>query len=834
MSLRINHNISSMNGHRQLTKNNEMMSRSLERLSSGLKINRAADGAAGLVISEQMRAQITGLGQAISNSETAISMVQTTEGALNEVNSLLIKARELTLHAANSGANDSNQRAADQAELDNVIQTITRIADVTQFGTKKLLDGSLNGASTLGTGITRISVGNLANNAGISAGTTTLAVTSGTKEAMSLNKTGATTDAYVFTTAVTGLAMGTNTITAGVTVALTVGTGTVAIVTTGVTTATALAASLNTAVSGLGLGYNVTADGNGAINVQRATVGSSDFTSQITFSKAATALVTGSVETITSSVTVTTGNGTAATAATQIFSAAALSGVTDTTVVATGTFVKYQIDTATGGTFSGSHTVTLGQTMAQVLTSVNTLIQAHATFTGSTVSLVASGVASGLEFKLSRDLDTVATDFNFSLSIDYNNNPNTQSEAHTMLLSSGTYSTGSLANSTFISGGGANVSGVGVAGLLATALLNTGNAMNLTIEGQTVTVSGGQTLASIASGFTTKIQALGGGLSGIEVRFFSGITTLTGGTFAGIQGSTGVSTLGGAGFLAYNANGAQFNITLSVDQAFGVDVVLTDIETVNGAPAGATLNLTTAAQVRSSGVTTIAGIASTTISSTVAGSTVVSGVDTLATLTSANGVVMNLVQTSITASGVATLGLTSGSQALGYKEFSTELTTGLTSAGGSSSFTLGNGALFQVGANGSQLVGLVVSNSSSKELGRGVSTSLSSLEDLLSSSTAALTNGLSSEALKVIDAAIDQITNQRGKLGAFQANTLESGLSSLRVSRENLTAAESTIRDVDFAEESAMFTRNQILVQASTSMLAQANQMPQNVLKLLG
>jgi len=74
----------------------------------------------------------------------------------------------------------------------------------------------------------------------------------------------------------------------------------------------------------------------------------------------------------------------------------------------------------------------------------------------------------------------------------------------------------------------------------------------------------------------------------------------------------------------------------------------------------------------------------------------------------------------------------------------------------------------------------------------------------------------------------------RGRLGAFQSNTLESGLNSLRVSNENLTAAESTIRDTDFASESAIFTKNQILVQASTSMLAQANQLPQNVLKLLG
>jgi flagellin len=89
-------------------------------------------------------------------------------------------------------------------------------------------------------------------------------------------------------------------------------------------------------------------------------------------------------------------------------------------------------------------------------------------------------------------------------------------------------------------------------------------------------------------------------------------------------------------------------------------------------------------------------------------------------------------------------------------------------------------------------------------------------------------------ALSAIEAAISTVTDQRGKLGAIQANTLETALNSLRVSFENLKAAESTIRDVDFAEESATFTRNTILVQSATAMLAQANQLPQNVLKLLG
>jgi flagellin len=112
----------------------------------------------------------------------------------------------------------------------------------------------------------------------------------------------------------------------------------------------------------------------------------------------------------------------------------------------------------------------------------------------------------------------------------------------------------------------------------------------------------------------------------------------------------------------------------------------------------------------------------------------------------------------------------------------------------------------------------------------GVSATYKSLGQLNGS----LTSGNATEALKVIDKAIDDVTVMRGKLGAFQANTLETNISSLKIASENLTAAESSIRDVDFAEESAQFTKNNILVQSATAMLAQANQLPNNVLKLLG
>ena len=146
MAFRINHNIASMNAYRNLARNDMGLATSLERLSSGLRINKSADDPAGLVVSENMRAQIAGLSQAIENSELATAMVQTAEGALTEVHSLLNSMRELAIHAANEGANSAADLAADQAEIDNAIATINRIASQTQFGTKKMLDGS-NGVS---------------------------------------------------------------------------------------------------------------------------------------------------------------------------------------------------------------------------------------------------------------------------------------------------------------------------------------------------------------------------------------------------------------------------------------------------------------------------------------------------------------------------------------------------------------------------------------------------------------------------------------------------------------------------------------------------------------
>jgi flagellin len=118
------------------------MSKSIERLSSGFRVNRASDDPAGLVISEKLRAQIGGLGQAISNSQDAVNVVRTAEAALTEVHSILRSMRDLAVHASNTGATDEASRAADQAQIESAIDTLNRISESTQFGTRQLLDGS--------------------------------------------------------------------------------------------------------------------------------------------------------------------------------------------------------------------------------------------------------------------------------------------------------------------------------------------------------------------------------------------------------------------------------------------------------------------------------------------------------------------------------------------------------------------------------------------------------------------------------------------------------------------------------------------------------------------
>src|SRR4029079_15575538 len=140
--MRINQNIMAFNAYRNLTSTGGMLGKSLEKLSSGFRINRAADDASGLVISQGLRAQVSGLRQATRNAQDGISVVQTAEGALNEVHTMLNRMRDLAVQSANTGANDQAARDATQTELVALRTDVNRISTSTKFGGVSLLDGT--------------------------------------------------------------------------------------------------------------------------------------------------------------------------------------------------------------------------------------------------------------------------------------------------------------------------------------------------------------------------------------------------------------------------------------------------------------------------------------------------------------------------------------------------------------------------------------------------------------------------------------------------------------------------------------------------------------------
>lgn len=146
--MRINNNMMAMNTHRQLGINNNSGARSMEKLSSGYRINRAGDDAAGLSISEKMRGQIRGLNMASRNAQDGVSLIQTAEGALNEVHSIAQRMRELAVQSAND-TNVAEDRTALKSEYDELASEIERIGNNTQFNKQNLLDGSTGDSGTV-------------------------------------------------------------------------------------------------------------------------------------------------------------------------------------------------------------------------------------------------------------------------------------------------------------------------------------------------------------------------------------------------------------------------------------------------------------------------------------------------------------------------------------------------------------------------------------------------------------------------------------------------------------------------------------------------------------
>jgi flagellin len=170
--VRINNNAIAFNAYRNVTNTEGGLGKSLEKLSSGFRINRAADDAAGLVISQKLRYEVSGLKVATRNAQDGVSVVQTAEGALSEVHNMLQRMRDLAVQSANTGSVDTTAVSAAQSEVDELLAEVTRIKDSTKFGGVKLLDGSYDKVFQVGAdsgSVITVSIGSLVTNVGFSA-----------------------------------------------------------------------------------------------------------------------------------------------------------------------------------------------------------------------------------------------------------------------------------------------------------------------------------------------------------------------------------------------------------------------------------------------------------------------------------------------------------------------------------------------------------------------------------------------------------------------------------------------------------------------------------------
>ncbi len=724
MALRINHNVTALNANRNLINSSNMLSKSMEKLSSGFRINRAADNPAGLVISEQFRAQIAGLNRAIDNSEGSINMIQTAEGALTEINSLLVSMRELSIHAANEGFNDVNQLAADQAEIGNALKTIDRIAANTEFGTKKLLDGSKDNIAT---------------------------ITSSNTSGVSIEQS--------------NLKSGTHSITATKTADAT--------------------ATLNTTSLGLSLVGNGTPtnleekihniDVLQASDVAKKTSGKINITDAFANSLVlATAADKANVD---SAATVGAATVDASTAGNY-------------TVV-----INYQEN---GEATTGDQTLTValaaGDTSAQVASKFQTAINANAALTGK---VNASINANSLRF----EAQNIGANYSFKVSSASND-----ATANYFTFTAGASDRGVSDN---------------VLNFTATTASNAGTTAAVTVAANTYT--------SVAALNTAINTALGTAFAKVQGDNTANdiVATVVGASSDQIEFAT--RDEGSAFKIKHNAiNGDKgdlenvLNLTNDTTANAGVDALVSFDNFTN-----------TISSVKYAGTNTAVTLQNKATGSTNVG-TIKMNIASAQTGINVGNLLLDAKAAKFDVrlnAGPATA-VTAGKEADIFsadRTQSVKVKYALNSTGGTETiFNTDQSLVFQIGGSVGQTATIGLRGMAAKSLGKNLAGNMFSSLSAIDVTTAAGAQ----DAQAVIDAAINEVSETRGTLGSFQKNTLESNLRNLRIASQNLTAAESNIRDTDIAKEMSEFTKNQILVQAGTAMLAQANQIPQAVLSL--
>lgn len=827
---RINTNVSSLIAQKTLARTNAELQTSLTRLSTGLRINTGKDDPAGLIASENLRRDITSIEKAVSNSERANQLIATADSALGQVSSLLNDIRGLVVEAANTGALSDEQIKANQLQVDSSLEAIDRISQVTTFQGRKILDGSLSFLTSAGTGFgtvanlqidqanlgssgslaVGVTIANAATQAAITNTATGVGVTVGTSSTGTLTFTDITTPGAAASGTLTfadviaqaeassnlatsGLADASNAV-GSLTVANTSSfAGAAGNALTVVFAEDSGVATHSAAVSGNTLTITVGTQGAGATIALSSIIsglsGDTDFTDNLTSTVSAGDYTVGTD--VGASLTFS-GGVDAATNNDVITITAAANGAAfngNVTVVTDALATVGSINVAASG---GNITVTLDNSSTYTVANIATAIGNHADYNASVTTSSGDGnfvagtdtdptgtLAGGVTQVTANDVITIAADQSGTA---YNGTIN--------VVASNTATTGSIA-ATFASG-------------VLTITLDDSTTYDL----QDVV---DQINTDLGSTFTATLTSNAAGAD-----FVAGTDTAPTGTLAG---GTNDSGAGLAADLVVEISGKTGSEVFSFEAGTTITQIINAVNLVSDATGVQAVNNAGQLALSSTAYGSAAFVDVNVISEGTGG-----GFGAGLSATRASGTDINATVNGVAASGEGNT-LSINTATLDLK---------LTVDDGSSTavnFTIvGGGALFQLGPD-------VVSNQQARLGIQSVNTArlggaTGKLFELRSGGTAAL-GADPSRAAEIVDEVINQVTGLRGRLGAFQKTTLETNIFALNDTLANLTEAQSSIRDADFAEESAKLTRAQILVQSGTSVLAIANSNPQNVLSLL-
>ncbi len=816
----INHNLASQNALRNTNINSSNASKSMEKLSSGLRINRAGDDAAGLAISEKMRAQVRGLDQASANAQDGVSMIQTAEGGLGETHSILQRMRELAVQASND-TNVAVDRSEIQKEMDELTKEVTRISNNTEFNTQKLING---GITDEGTGSAKFHIGANANQ------DITLSINA--MDAKSLGITRDVKSGNIDTDHNTAKLSSVSADSVDVTKTLQDGKYKVVMSEQDAGATTATNSSGNT-VAGLVSG-TATADTNITLT----------YTDHGTAASNAAATAISATGNDLHAVTSLKLNGTSV----KLSNTA---GVTDGTDADVAGALQKDIDAALG---KDKYTVSVDASHKLSITSVATGAATKVDLTGSdATSATALGFTGGVtgtagtatggvkDWVATGSLGGVVSEKNNSvngITIDQAQLSKTAVVGETITvkgfkdatLSAQLQSVGSGVPATTLTGVTETLKDATVTGIandntnVTLTYHDTVTAANATIGAFRAGASGADTLEFNAGG-------VGAQFNGIKIAFSD---TASGGINPAAQWDDKTNTIT-LSLSTTTANNLDTNLE-SVIQGLGT-VTKTD-----GTTANLSAMTVTGAGTYASGGTAIADIPAATTATLSGGATAlnagwtVSGsttgeIEATATTGNINGLTINAANI---ASGTRNPGDTIKINASVGKDIGNKVVVDQKNGG---NYVLGDATSagqLKVGIK----AGTAVAGSTTVNLTTNEATSASKQADGTMSNATAIggldvsTQSKASAAVTTLQSAIEKVSAERSKLGAYQ-NRLEHTMANLGTSSENLTAAESRIRDVDMAKEMSAYSKNNILAQAAQSMLAQANQKPQQVLQLL-